>query len=74
MTADILNLRLARKRRERAAREDEAARKRRLHGETKAVREERRLAAEKAARDLEAHRVDGSGQASAGEPPREEGP
>jgi hypothetical protein len=56
MSADILNLRLARKRRERLAREEEAARNRRVHGETTAVREGRRLSAEKAARDLEAHR------------------
>jgi len=78
MTGDIVNLRLARKRRERAVREEEAARNRRLHGETKAAREERRLAAEKAARDLDAHRIDvgapGTGEAAPGDPPREDGP
>jgi hypothetical protein len=61
MSADILNLRLARKRRERLAKEEEAARNRRLHGETKAVRDERRLSGEKASRDLDAHRREPSG-------------
>jgi hypothetical protein len=56
MGAEIVNLRLARKRQARAIKEEEAARNRRLHGETKAARDERRLSAEKAARDLEAHR------------------
>ena len=56
MSADIVNLRQARKRRERVAREEVAERNRLLHGEAKAAREERRLIAEKAARDLEAHR------------------
>jgi hypothetical protein len=64
MSAEIVNLRLARKRRDRAAKEEEAARNRRLHGETKAVREEWRLSAAKAARDLDAHRR----EASAAEP------
>jgi hypothetical protein len=64
MSADILNLRLARKRRERVAKEEEAARNRRLHGETKAVREERRLSTEKAIRDLDAHRREPSGPES----------
>jgi hypothetical protein len=56
VSAEILNLRLARKRRERREREEEAGRNRLLHGETKAARSERRLAAAKEARDLDAHR------------------
>jgi hypothetical protein len=62
MGAEIVNLRLARKRHAREAKEEEAARNRRLHGETKAARQERRLSAEKAARDLEAHRREVSDQ------------
>jgi Domain of unknown function (DUF4169) len=65
MSADILNLRLARKRRERQAREEEAARNRLVHGESKAARQERRLGAAKAARDLEAHRRETGAPASA---------
>ena len=48
MSAEVVNLRLARKRRERSAKEEEAARNRLLHGETKAARTHERLAAEKA--------------------------
>ena len=61
MSAEIVNLRRARKRRDRAAKEEQAARNRRLHGETKALREERHLSAAKAARDLDAHRREPSG-------------
>jgi Domain of unknown function (DUF4169) len=58
MSAEIVNLRLTRKRRERLAREEAAAQNRLSFGATKASREHRRLGAEKAARDLEAHRLD----------------
>jgi hypothetical protein len=58
MNADIVNLRLARKRRERLAKEEAAAQNRLSSGGTKAAREHRRLAAEKALRDLEAHKLD----------------
>jgi hypothetical protein len=65
MCAEIVNLRLARKRRERRTQEEEAARNRVSHGESKASREERGLRAAKAARDLEAHRREKAEQASA---------
>jgi hypothetical protein len=60
MSADIVNLRLARKRRERLAREEEAVRNRLTHGESKTARIERRLVAEKAARELEGHKRESS--------------
>jgi hypothetical protein len=58
MSADIVNLRSVRKRRARLAKEEAAAQNRLSFGETKAQREERRLSAHKAARDLDAHRRD----------------
>jgi Domain of unknown function (DUF4169) len=57
MSADIINLRLARKRRERLVKQEEAAQNRRSFGQTKADREHGRLSAEKSARDLEAHKL-----------------
>jgi hypothetical protein len=62
VSAELVNLRLARKRRERLAKEQEAAQNRRSFGETKAAREQKRLSAEKASRDLEAHRIDRRGE------------
>jgi hypothetical protein len=56
MSAEIVNLRLARKRRDRSAREEQAAQNRLSFGETKAERERKRLLADKAGRDLDAHR------------------
>ena len=64
MNGEVINLRLARKRRERLAKEEEAARNRRLFGETKPAREHRRLAAEKADRDLDARKLEGESTAS----------
>ncbi len=64
MSGEIVNLRLARKRQERSAKEEEAARNRLLHGETKAARIHKRLAAEKAARDLDARKLDASRELS----------
>ena len=58
MSAEIVNLRLARKHRDRSAREDEAARNRLLHGEPKAQRIQNRLTAEKTKRDLDARKLD----------------
>jgi hypothetical protein len=60
----IVNLRLARKRRERSAKEEEAARNRLLHGETKAAGTHKRLTAEKAKRDLDARKLDASRELS----------
>jgi hypothetical protein len=57
MSADLINLRSARKRRERLAKEEEAARNRLLFGATKAARQHERLSAEKADRDLTAHEL-----------------
>jgi hypothetical protein len=56
MSAQIINLRLARKRRERGEKGAKAAHKRALSGQSKAQREHQRLLAERAARKLEAHR------------------
>ena len=67
MSGEIVNLRLARKRRDRAMKEQEAAQNRHLHGETKAERERKRLLADQAAQRLDAHRLDprqGEGAAS----------
>jgi Domain of unknown function (DUF4169) len=56
MSAQIINLRLARKRRERGEKGARATRNRALHGQSKAEHERQRLLAERAARKLEAHR------------------
>ncbi len=64
MSAQIVNLRLARKRRERSAKQDEAARNRLVHGETKAARAHHRLTTEKAKRDLEARKLEASHEPS----------
>jgi hypothetical protein len=64
VSAEVVNLRLARKRRERSAKEEEAARNRLLHGETKAARTHERLAAEKAKRDLNARKLEASRELS----------
>jgi hypothetical protein len=60
VSAEIVNLRLARKRRERSLKEEEAARNRLVHGETKAVRMHRRLTAEKTKRELDARKIEPS--------------
>lgn len=54
--AEIVNLRLARKRKARAEKEDAAAEARARHGRTKAERELDAAREEKAVRDVEAHR------------------
>jgi hypothetical protein len=64
VSAEVVNLRLARKRRERSAKEEEAARNRPLHGETKAARTRKRLAAEMAKRDLDARKLEASRELS----------
>ncbi|MBV8769536.1 MAG: DUF4169 family protein [Hyphomicrobiales bacterium] len=58
MSGEVINLRLARKRRERLAKVDEAARNRLLFGETKSVRAHKRLSTEKAGRDLDARKLE----------------
>ena len=57
--AEVINLRKARKRVEREARAREAEANRILHGRSKAERELDKARTEKAARALEAHRLDG---------------
>ena len=54
--AELINLRQARKRTERAEREREAEQNRLAHGEPKHVRKQRSAEAEKKARALDAHR------------------
>ncbi len=54
--AEIINLRLARKARERAARETEAQANRARHGRTRAEREVKSLDAARAARKLDGAR------------------
>ena len=56
MSAEIVNLRLARKRRDRRAKHETAAQNRLSFGEAGPVREKKRLLSEKAARDLDGHR------------------
>jgi hypothetical protein len=58
MSADIVNLRIARKRSRRRKDEDEAAACRLTHGTPKALRQEIEARRDKAARDLDAHRLD----------------
>jgi hypothetical protein len=56
MSAQIINLQLARKCRERDEKGAKAAQNRALCGQTRSQREHQRLLAERAARKLEAHR------------------
>ncbi|MGE0502963.1 MAG: DUF4169 family protein [Rhizobiaceae bacterium] len=56
--AEIVNLRQARKRAERALREETAARNRSIHGRTRAGREADRLRTERDAAFLDGHRRD----------------
>ncbi|KGF68747.1 hypothetical protein LL06_14540 [Hoeflea sp. BAL378] len=56
MSGDVVNLRLARKRRDRAAREAEAERNRFEHGRSKAERDLARARNDKAVRDHDASR------------------
>lgn len=58
--AEIINLRMARKRKARAEAADVAAEARARHGRSKAERERDRLSDEKAARHVDGHRRDGS--------------
>jgi hypothetical protein len=58
MSADIVNLRIARKRSRRRKDEDEAAARRVTHGTPKALRQEIEARRDKATRDLDAHRLD----------------
>jgi F0F1-type ATP synthase membrane subunit b/b' len=58
MSADIVNLRNARKRAERRKTEANAAAQRVAHGTPKALRKEIEARRDKASRDLDAHRRD----------------
>jgi hypothetical protein len=58
MTAEIVNLRNARKRAQRRRDEDTAAARRVTHGTPKALRRENDARRDKAARDLDGHRLD----------------
>jgi hypothetical protein len=55
--AEVVNLRQARKRAERQKKQARAEENRLVHGQPKAIREQKRAAEKKAARDLEAHRI-----------------
>jgi len=56
--ADVINLRLARKQRDRVAAERTAAQNRALHGRTKAQREAERLEAKKSRSALDGAKLD----------------
>ena len=56
--AELINLRLARKRAQRRQDEREAENSRLMHGEPKPLREQRRLEEERNARAIDAHRRD----------------
>ncbi|HMN85363.1 MAG TPA: DUF4169 family protein [Bauldia sp.] len=56
MAADIVNLRRARKERDRAAREEEAAANRRRFGRTRAEKEKEAAERDQAARLIDGHR------------------
>ena len=56
--AELINLRLARKRAQRRQDERDAENSRLMHGEPKALRERRRLEEERNVRAIEAHRRD----------------
>lgn len=58
MSAEIVNLRIARKRARRGKDEKEAVAQRVAHGTPKALREEVEARRDKAARDLDGHRRD----------------
>jgi hypothetical protein len=58
MSADIINLRRARKAKARAGREDAAASNRRLFGRTKSEKQQDAAERERAARTIEGHRRD----------------
>jgi hypothetical protein len=69
--AEIVNLRLARKRKARIDAAEAAAEARAKHGRSKAERTLVRARAEKAERDVEAHRLTGSTPAPADAPGRD---
>jgi hypothetical protein len=54
--AELINLRLARKRAQRLKDERQADNNRLVHGEPKALREQRRLEGDRSERAIEAHR------------------
>lgn len=56
--ADVVNLRMARKQKARAEREQVAAENRAVHGRTKAEKQRDRIEAERAAGHVEGHRLD----------------
>jgi hypothetical protein len=58
MSADIVNLRLARKQAQRRKKEDVAAAQRVAHGTPKALRQETEARRNKARRELDGHRRD----------------
>lgn len=55
--ADLVNLRLARKRRDRAAREEQAAQNRLIHGRSGAQKAADRAETDKVSRLLDGHRL-----------------
>jgi hypothetical protein len=57
LAAEIVNLRMARKRKARAAEETKAAGNRALHGRSKADRQRERLETERGQRTLDGHRL-----------------
>lgn len=60
MSAEIINLRQARKQRQKQRKEAAAGENRVRHGLTKAEKAKRSLEADKQARDIDGHRLDGS--------------
>ena len=55
---DVVNLRMARKQKARAEREQVAAENRAVHGRTKAEKQRDRIEAERAAGHVDGHRLD----------------
>ncbi len=64
MSADIVNLRQARKARARAEKDQAAEENRRLHGMTKAERTKSEAARQQLARHIEGHRREPDGESS----------
>ncbi|MCX7304938.1 MAG: DUF4169 family protein [Hyphomicrobiales bacterium] len=56
--ADVVNLRIARKQKTRAGKEQQAQQSRALHGRTKAEKQRDRIEAERAAGFVDGHRLD----------------
>ncbi len=73
MGADIINLRQARKARDRKARESEAETNRRLHGRTKAERKLKDALDSKAQQTLDAHQLERKASSDKTEDPDRDG-